>query len=127
MSGTQAPVVARAGWEFFVPHLRLRSVSESVVEDMSRELPAPLAKLLETDVDNFTFEKVATQFFKGGWRADAADPMCEVLWFDRGQGVQDECARVLTDYLRAKTQAEFIAVVFTALPKQNYYENGKHF
>lgn len=109
-----------------MPHIRVRALNESQIASMSRDLPEVLAKTLETDTDNFSFEKIATQFFKNG-SAVEGDPMIEVLWFDRGQAAQDECAKIITDYVRKLTPAEYIAVVFTALPKASYYENGAHF
>lgn len=109
-----------------MPHIRTRSLNEEQVGTLSRDLPPLLAPLLSTSVDNFTFELIGTKFFKDGLPSEG-DPMVEVFWFDRGQQVQDQCALAITECVKLMLPSEFIAVVFIALPKSSYYENGKHF
>ena len=62
-----------------MPHIRVRSIDESKMLKLSQDLTVALSKTLATSIENFTVEKVATQFYKGGKPADA-DPMIEVLW-----------------------------------------------
>ena len=109
-----------------MPHVRVRSLSETAVATLSREIPKSLAPLMGTTEDNFTVELVATKFFAAGGPVEG-DPMLEVLWFDRGQEVQDRCASELTKLVKPHTKSQYIAVVFSALPKTAYYENGNHF
>lgn len=109
-----------------MPHIRVRALNETVVKKLSVEIPPELSRILQTPVDNFTVEKVATQFYKEGAPTDG-DPMIEVLWFDRGQEMKNSCAQKLTELVQKHSDAEYIAVVFTALPKESYFENGKHF
>jgi phenylpyruvate tautomerase PptA (4-oxalocrotonate tautomerase family) len=109
-----------------MPHIRIRAISETTVEKLSAELPQDLAPLMQTSTENFTVEKVATQFYKDGARTEG-DPMIEVLWFERGQEVKNQCAKKITEIVRKHLNAEYIAVVFTALPKESYFENGEHF
>lgn len=109
-----------------MPHIRIRSLSESAVASLSRDLPKTLAPLMKTTEDNFTVELIGTRFFSQGVVVDG-DPMIEVQWFDRGQEIQDACAAEITFLVRPHTKSEFIAVVFTSLPKTAYYENGTHF
>ncbi|MES2962420.1 MAG: DUF1904 domain-containing protein [Bdellovibrionota bacterium] len=109
-----------------MPHIRIRSLSEAAVATLSRELPKTLAPLMSTPEDNFTVELIGTTFYSQG-KIVEGDPMIEVQWFDRGQATQDACAAEITFLVRQHTKSEFIAVVFTALPKTSYYENGTHF
>lgn len=109
-----------------MPHIRIRGLSESAVQKISQILPQTLAPAMETTEDNFSVERVTTVFYKDG-RVTEGDPMVEVHWFGRGQGVQDRCAQLITTALQPLTKSEFIAVVFIDLPKENYYENGQHF
>lgn len=109
-----------------MPHLRIRALNESVIQKLSIELPQELAQLMQTPIDNFTVEKVATEFYKNGARTEG-DPMIEVLWFDRGQEMKNACAKKITDLVRNHSKADDIAVVFTALPRESYFENGEHF
>jgi phenylpyruvate tautomerase PptA (4-oxalocrotonate tautomerase family) len=109
-----------------MPHIRIRAIPETAVQKLSLELPHELSKLLQTPFDNFTVEKITTQFYKDGDRTEG-DPMIEVLWFDRGQEMKNKCAQKITELVRKQIQSEYIAVVFTAIPKDSYFENGEHF
>lgn len=109
-----------------MPHIRIRSLPENTVKKLSRELPKELAQVMQTSEDNFSVELVQTAFFKNGEPVEG-DPMIEVLWFGRGQEVQDASAKKITELVRRITPAEYISVVFIDLPKQSYYENGAHF
>ncbi len=109
-----------------MPHLRFRSFTAEQILKLSVSMPARLAECMETTPDNFTFELIGTQYFQAGLKA-SADPMIEVLWFDRGQATQDKAALKITELARQVLASEYIAVVFISLPKSAYYENGKHF
>lgn len=108
-----------------MPHLRFRSLTSAMVEQLSKDLPQPLAQCMGTTVDNFTFELIATQFFENG-HGVTSYPFVEVLWFQRSQEVQDTAAQLITEAIK-KSVANDVVVVFIDLAKQNYYENAKHF
>lgn len=112
-----------------MPHLRIRSLSDAAVRDLSVSLPQELAKILSTPEDNFTVEKIATTFYRGGQALPdgQGDPMVEFLWFERGTEIRDAAAQKVTELVRPHTVSEYIAVVFTDLPKHHYYENGIKF
>ncbi|WP_374078224.1 DUF1904 domain-containing protein [Bdellovibrio bacteriovorus] len=109
-----------------MPHIRMRALKADHVRQLSADLSKDLAQVMNTSEDNFTFEAVATQFFTQGQLTDSY-PFVEVLWFERPQEVQDNCARILTDKVKALTGAEDVVVVFHVLAKTAYYENGRHF
>jgi phenylpyruvate tautomerase PptA (4-oxalocrotonate tautomerase family) len=109
-----------------MPHIRIRAIDESIVQKLSVTLPQELSQLMQTSIDNFTVEKVATRFYKNGVQSDG-DPMIEVLWFDRGQEMKNDCAKKITELVKSHCQAEYIAVIFRALPRESYFENGEHF
>ena len=109
-----------------MPHIRIRALEESVVKELSKNLPEPLAQVMKTTSDNFSFEKVSTQFFAMGEASDG-DPLIEVSWFDRGQEVQNQCAEIIYKTVDKLVQKPYISVVFIPLPQSQYYENGKHF
>lgn len=109
-----------------MPHLRFKAVSEETVRQLSKDLPADLARIISTTEDNFSFELVQNRFFEGG-KETAFYPFVEFAWFDRGQEVQDRVAELITEKLKQITRAEYVAVVFLDLPKNCYYENSKHF
>lgn len=109
-----------------MPHIRFRALKEDQVRQLSSELSPVLASAIQTSEDNFTFELVGSQFFAQG-KATESYPFVEVLWFARTQDIQSECARLITEAVKAITKAEDVVVVFVVLEKTAYYENGKHF
>jgi hypothetical protein len=112
-----------------MPHIRFRAVKEDHVEKLSALLCKDLAKAMETSEDNFTFELVATQFFAQGKKVESY-PFVEVLWFARSQEIQNLSAKIITEKVKAieaLAAYEDVIVVFQALPKTSYYENGEHF
>lgn len=112
-----------------MPHLRIRSLSEAAVKALSVTLPQELSKILNTPEDNFSIEKIATTFYRSGEAVsdEQTDPMVEFLWFDRGIEIRTAAAKKVTDLVKPHTRSEYIAVVFTDIAKDYYYENGKHF
>ncbi len=109
-----------------MPHIRICALTEETVQKLSLELPQALAQILQTSVENFTVEKLQTQFYKDGQPSEG-DPMIEIHWFDRGQELKNICATQITALVRRHSTAEYIAVVFIAIPKESYFENGEHF
>jgi len=99
-----------------MPHLRLRGF----YHDAEAPFPAlldTLAALAGCPADWFTVEVVATRFIT------PASPMVEVLWFPREQAVQDRIARAITEAYAKESPT----IVFFALGKSDYYEDGKNF
>lgn len=109
-----------------MPHIRFRALKEDQVRQLSTDLCPALASVIQTSEDNFSFELVGTQFFTQGKLVESY-PLVEVLWFARTQEIQDQCARLITEKVKAMTNAEDVVVVFSVLEKSAYYENGKHF
>ncbi|PKF81049.1 DUF1904 domain-containing protein [Vibrio sp. vnigr-6D03] len=110
-----------------MPHLRFRAVEPQTVQSLSETLIEDLQPLMDCPKEDFTFEYIYTTFFHSG-NVDPAYPFVEVLWFDRGQDIQDKVAMVLTDEVRKVVGKEVdVAVIFTALTATQYYDNGKHY
>ncbi len=110
-----------------MPHLRLRAVEPQVVQTLSKELIDDLQPLMDCPREDFTFEHIASTFFHEN-EVSRAYPFVEVLWFDRGQAVQDQVAKLITEKVRKYTEAEIdVAVIFTALQPAQYYDNGEHY
>jgi len=109
-----------------MPHIRFRAIKEDHVEKLSALLCKDLANAMETSEDNFTFELIETQFFAQGKKVESY-PFVEVSWFARSQEIQDLSAKIITEKVKTLAGYEDVIVVFQALPKTNYYENGEHF
>lgn len=109
-----------------MPHLRFRALDNSHVARLSETLPRTLAAVVQTPEDNFTLEKIATEFYWQG-QGVPGTPFVEVLWFARSQEVQDKVAQVLTAEIKKLTGPVDVTVVFQVLATESYYENGEHF
>lgn len=109
-----------------MPHIRVRGLSKDQVQNLSFILAKELAPIMSTSEDNFTIEKVESDFFVQG-RPTTGDPLIEVAWFEREQAVQDLSAQRITSLVRQISKSDSICVVFIALAKSAYYENGEHF
>ncbi|MCV6004836.1 DUF1904 domain-containing protein, partial [Escherichia coli] len=73
------------------------------------------------------FEYIYTTFFSEG-EVSPAYPFVEVLWFDRGQETQDKVAKVITQQVRGVVGEDIdVAVIFSALSPNAYYDNGEHY
>lgn len=109
-----------------MPHIRIRALPLHQVQQLSATLPGPLSDIMKISADHFTLESIAATFYTQG-KPTISFPFIEVLWFARAPEIQDKCAKVITDQVKALTQADDVVVVFKALQKEAYYENGVHF
>ncbi|MBD1555738.1 DUF1904 domain-containing protein [Vibrio sp. S9_S30] len=110
-----------------MPHLRFRAVEPQTVQLLSESLIEELQPLMNCPKEDFTFEYLYTTFFHSG-NVDPAYPFIEVLWFNRGQEIQDKVALILTDQVRKAVGKEVdVAVIFTVLTENQYYDNGAHY
>jgi phenylpyruvate tautomerase PptA (4-oxalocrotonate tautomerase family) len=111
-----------------MPHFRFRAVSPRIVQSLSKKLTDDFQEPMQSPREDFTFESIHTTFYTEGEPAPMY-PFVEVLWFDRGQIIQDQVAVTITERIReAMSDPELdVAVVFTALQPDQYYDNGNHY
>lgn len=109
-----------------MPHLRFRSIAKDVVQKMSAEIQQPLAQLISTAEDNFTFEWISSEFFSSQKQIQSY-PFVEVLWFPRNSEIAQKVAEYLTDEIKKQTSCEDVVIVFMDLNPKMYFENGKAF
>ena len=109
-----------------MPHLRVRFLTEEQTRELSVQLIPELAAKTQTPADHYTLELIATAAFREG-KSVTGEPFCEVLWFDRGREMQDEVAQLITQVIQNVRPEVDVVVTFTNLPKDAYYENGRHF
>ncbi|MGL4751168.1 MAG: DUF1904 family protein, partial [Aeromonadaceae bacterium] len=74
-----------------MPHLRFRGIEREALMQLSGPLVEQLSALTGAPVAHFTIERVQTEFIISG-EAVAGYPFVELMWFDRGQAVQDQAA-----------------------------------
>ncbi|WP_305857942.1 DUF1904 domain-containing protein [Balneatrix alpica] len=108
-----------------MPQLRLHGIELDKALAGSTELVDQLTAEVQCPRDYFTMEVVQGTFIQDG-QVSAGYPFVEVLWFDRGQQVQDITAKVLTKWVQGMGYPN-VDVFFIALQKSAYYENGEHF
>lgn len=104
-----------------MPHLRFRGFEEIVLRENALGLLPALAEKIGCPEDWFTMEIVATSYL-----TQPPLPMIEVLWFTRGQEVQDQVATLLDEAAKGWGSAS-PTLLFHPLEKENYYEEGRHF
>lgn len=110
-----------------MPHFRFRAVEPQTVQALSKPLTDELQPLIDSPREDFTFEYIYTTFFSEG-EVSTAYPFVEVLWFDRGQQVQDKVAEAITQQVRGIVGEDIdVAVIFTVLSPKAYYDNGEHY
>lgn len=108
-----------------MPHLRIRGMKSHEIKDISKEMVDELQNIIGCPRDYFTLEYIPSIFILDGEESEGY-PFVEVLWFDRGQEVQDKVAKAITDRIK-KLEYEDVCVIFFNLAKDKYYENGEHF
>lgn len=108
-----------------MPQIIFKGVNASTVKKISTKLVNELSLIADTPRDYFTLECIETQFFFDGEQVDLY-PLIEVKWFDRGQSCKDRVAVAIDKYLR-QYEYSTTEIFFTALEKEDYYENGIHY
>lgn len=109
-----------------MPHLRFRAIDKSLVAYLSSHTLAPLAELMTCPAEDITYEHIQSEFYFKALPSKAY-PFVEILWFDRGQAVQDKVASYLTKVIKTKIDCDDLAIIFTPLKPTAYYDMGKHY
>lgn len=107
-----------------MPMLKFRGITKREIVLASTELIDKLAKIIDCPRDYFTLELVDSMYIMDG-EVVKQPSLIEIAWFDRGQEVQDEVAKLLTESF--KKDRECLEIFFIKLETSSYYENGKHF
>ena len=108
-----------------MPIIKLKEVDVKKALEISTGLIDELEKLIKCPRDYFNLSVDKATYIKDGEIIEGST-MVEVAWFDRGQEIQDETARIITKYINLAGY-ENVDVIFFPLNKSNYYENGNHF
>lgn len=108
-----------------MPHIRMRGLREETAAKLSIHVQE-LANLIQTDPDNFTFERISTQFFVVG-KPSAGSPFVEVMWFARSPEMKQALVDLITRLINTYEPSEFVTIIFVELGRTSYFENGRHF
>lgn len=108
-----------------MPALRLKAIDGNKALTISKQLIDELQELIQCPRDYFSIELVQSKFIMDG-KFVGGPQMVDVLWFDRGQDIQDKAAKIITKYINSIGYKN-VDVVFYPLEHSKYYENGEHF
>ena len=108
-----------------MPHLKVRGVELIRLCAISKQLVDELEELIKCPRNYFTIELMNSTFIMDGETA-MEYPIVEIAWFDRGQEIQDNVAKIVTSYIN-KAGYKSVDIIFTVLEEKKYYENGEHF
>lgn len=108
-----------------MPLLRFRAIESKKIVSISRDLIDELQLLIGCPRDYFALEAIESVFIKDG-KVVSGYPIVEVSWFDRGQEVQDNVAKIITNYVYSMGYDD-ADIIFIPLEECKYYENGEHF
>lgn len=111
-----------------MPHFRFRAIDVAKVRNLASPLISNLQGLMQCPAADFTIEHIPSTFI-GFEDKPGPYPFVEILWFDRGQEVQDRTAEIITRLVREELGSgeECVAVIFHSLTKTAYYDNGAHY
>jgi hypothetical protein len=108
-----------------MPQLVFKGMTVDQVKKITTPLVQELAVLCKCDMDNFTFEIIHTTFIFDQEEVPGF-PFVEVKWFDRGQEIQDEFAKIMTKHIHSLDIID-VEIAFTVFLESAYYLNGKNF
>jgi len=108
-----------------MPALRLKAIDAKEASTVSKELVDELQALIQCPRDYFSIEVVQSKFIMDGMFVEGP-AMVDVMWFDRGQDVQDKAAKIITKHINS-IGYKSVDVIFHPLDAKKYYENGEHF
>lgn len=108
-----------------MPRIKVSGVKLEHIQAISEGMVDELQTIIGCPRDYFALECINNIFIKDG-AIFQADPFIEVAWFNRGQEIQDNVAKVITGFINTAGYNN-VDVVFTVFDKNAYYENGEHF
>lgn len=108
-----------------MPIIKLKGLGVKQSLKLSKELIDELEEIIKCPRDYFNLLLETPIHISDGEIVDGY-PVIEVLWFDRGQDVQDKVAKSITKHVKL-VGYENADIIFHQLKKENYYENGEHF
>lgn len=108
-----------------MPQIKIRGIDVEKISTISTSMIDQLEEIIDCPRDYFTIECISSTFIKNG-KVDEGYPFIEVVWFDRGQEIQDSVAKSITNLIH-NLGYKNVDVFFTVLKENFYYENGYHF
>ena len=108
-----------------MPQIKMRGIETDTICKFSKQLIDELAVLTKSPRDDFTLEAIHSTFIQDG-KVVPGYPFVEIAWFDRGQEIQDQVAKIISRLIN-KVGYPSVDIMFTILDRPRYYENGEHY
>lgn len=108
-----------------MPQLTFRGVKENTVAQASCVLPKVLSTIMECPEDYFTFDLLVIRSYAGG-KAALTAPFLEILWFERGDLVRDQAAKVIEEEM-VSLGVHDLEICFVSSEQKAYYSGGISF
>lgn len=110
-----------------MPYIKVRGLEVEQVQSLSAQLTPLMAQIIGCPEDWLCFIHTSECAFTQG-KAVAQEVFFHVEWFERGQGVKDALAQVLTQGVqKMRPTVETTTVVFVPQAKEDFFENGAHY
>lgn len=109
-----------------MPHLRIRGMKKDEVIDISSNLLDKISTTINCPKDHITLEYIPSIYILDGVEGQGNYPFVEMLWFERNDEAMKLVANIITDLIKVYKYND-VAVYFTNLKKDQYFENGEHF
>lgn len=108
-----------------MPQIRIHGIDVEKIRPISTSLVDNLTEIVGCPRDYFVIECIHSCAVKDG-DIVPVPPFVEIVWFDRGQEVQDRVAQEITRQIQT-TEVDNVDIAFAVFKKYRYYENGEHF
>lgn len=108
-----------------MPQIKIRGIEKEHICKISKDMVDQLEDIIGCPRNYFTVELISSTFISDG-EIVKGYPFIEVLWFDRGQEIQDKTAMSITKLVHSVGYAN-VDIIFNAVAETDYYENGEHF
>lgn len=109
-----------------MPQIKIRGIHENEILKIIENMIDNLVEAVKYPRDYFEIECIKSVAIRDGKIAKVY-PFIEVVWFDKGQEVQNTVAKIITDSIRNNLNIESMDLAFTVFEKEKYYENGEYF
>ena len=108
-----------------MPQLLIKGATLEEIKSISKAMTDEMVDVLKCPRDYIVLEYVPATYVCDG-EVTAGYPLVNVLWFDRGQDIQNKVAEIVTRYLKGFGYGT-VDVFFNVLEPSRYYENGSPF
>lgn len=107
-----------------MPTLRFHGLPADRLAPLAADLTRDLAVIFETEEDNVRLEVIQTTVFSNGELDPSPYPMVEIVAFPRGEVIESEAARVLTETFR-DAGIPYLEVFYLYPDSSRYFCDGE--